>query len=220
MLYGFLNVTLYLGAFVLAMKQVAAGIGTLSLAINPLFISILSAFWLGRTVQPREWVGLFICLMGVTLATYPRLHDAQATPLGMAILLLSMLAYSVGTVYYARQRWDLPLLVINGWQVLFGGIFMLPLVFIFSDFSAQVWDIRFWGAVWWLVIPVSVGAVQLWLYLLRQDPVRASWWLFLCPIFGFLYAYLFMDEPISWHTVIGTALVLGGLYWGNQAQKK
>jgi probable blue pigment (indigoidine) exporter len=44
--------------------------------------------------------------------------------------------------------------------------------------------------------------------------VKASMWLFLCPISGFVYARLFVGEPITGYTFAGTALVLAGLYWG------
>jgi drug/metabolite transporter (DMT)-like permease len=62
------------------------------------------------------------------------------------------------------------------------------------------------------VIPVSIGAVQLWLYLLKKDPIKASLWLFLCPIFGFIYASFLLKEPITSYTYVGTLLVIVGLY--------
>ena len=68
-----------------------------------------------------------------------------------------------------------------------------------------------------LAIPVSIGAVQLWLYLLRDNPVKASFWLFLCPVFGFIIAAITLHEPISLYTFIGVLLVIGGLY---MVQKK
>jgi probable blue pigment (indigoidine) exporter len=211
-IYGFLNVTLYLGCFVIAIKHVSAGIGSLSTATNPLIISILSAFWLGRSVKKTEVLGLILGITGVGIATYPLLKNSFADAKGLIILSISMISYSVGTVYYSSQKWDLPLLVINGWQVLLGGILLVPITFFFTDWSNNNYDIRFWGSVFWLVIPVSIGAVQLWLYLLKKDPVKASLWLFLCPIFGFIYASFLLKEPITSYTYIGTLLVIVGLY--------
>jgi drug/metabolite transporter (DMT)-like permease len=52
----------------------------------------------------------------------------------------------------------------------------------------------------------------LWFYLVRKDAVHASLWLFLCPIFGFIYAALLLKEPISIYTYAGTLLVIAGLY--------
>jgi probable blue pigment (indigoidine) exporter len=52
--------------------------------------------------------------------------------------------------------------------------------------------------------------------LLKTEPVKASLWLFLCPIFGFFYAAILTHEPISFYTVLGTALVILGLYLGKK----
>jgi probable blue pigment (indigoidine) exporter len=213
-IYGLLNVTIYLGLFVLAIKQVSAGIGSMSPATNPLMISVLSAIWLRRPIKKFEIGGLLLGLLGVGVATYPLLKQSYASPAGLLILAGSMLSYSIGTVYYSSIKWELPLLVINGWQVFLGGIFLLPITYFFTDWTANVYDFRFWASVLWLVIPVSFGAVQLWLYLLKIDPVKASLYLFLCPIFGFIYASVLLKEPISIYTFVGTALVLSGLYMG------
>jgi len=211
-IYGFLNVTIYLGCFVIAMKHVSAGIGSLSTATNPLIISILSAFWLSRSVKRTEILGLIFGIIGVGIATYPLLKNSFTDVEGLIILSISMISYSVGTVYYSVQKWKLPLLVINGWQVLLGGLLMVPITLIFTDWSNNTFDFRFWGSVFWLVIPVSIGAVQLWLYLLKKDPIKASLWLFLCPIFGFIYASILLKEPITSYTYVGTLLVIVGLY--------
>ncbi len=219
-IYGFLNVTIYLGCFVMAMKHVSAGIGSLSTATNPLIISILSAFWIGRSVKKTEILGLIFGITGVGIATYPLLKNSFADVEGLIILSISMISYSVGTVYYTAQKWELPLLVINGWQVLLGGLLLVPITLIFTDWSSNTYDLRFWGSVFWLVIPVSIGAVQLWLYLLKKDPIKASLWLFLCPIFGFIYAAFLLKEPITSHTYMGTLLVIVGLYLAQREKFK
>ncbi|QJW89182.1 DMT family transporter [Spirosoma taeanense] len=215
-IFALLNTTIYLGAFVLALKQVSAGIGSLSTATNPLFIALLSALWLRRLPRWNELGGLVLGLVGVAIATYPLLQDAHATVEGLLILLLGMVSVSAATVYYARINWRLPALVINGWQVFLGGLLLLPFTLLTADFSGSHYDGRFWASVFWLILPVSVAALQLWFFLVRQDPIRASLWLFLCPIFGFLYAYLLLGESITAYTVFGTGLVIGGLWLGRK----
>ena len=216
-IFALLNTTIYLGAFVLALRQVSAGIGSLSTATNPLFIALLSAIWLRRMPRWNETGGLILGLIGVGIATYPLLQNSYATVEGLLILLVGMVSVSAATVYYARITWRLPNLVINGWQVLLGGLLLLPFTLLTADFGGSHYDGRFWASVFWLILPVSVAALQLWFYLVRQDPLRASLWLFLCPIFGFLYSYLLMSEPITLYTVFGTGLVIGGLWLGRKA---
>lgn len=211
--YGFLNVGLYLGLYVLAMQEVSAGLGTLFVATNPVLIALISAIWYRQPVSSGTVLAFVLCIAGMMLAAYPLFQDSYATPRGAGILFLSMLSYSAGAIYFARRNWGkLHMLTINGWQTLIGGVCLLPFMLFFFDPSANTFNRNVWGAVVWLAIPVSVFAVLLWLYLLRDNPVKASAWLFLCPIAGFAIAAILMNEPLSWHTLAGVLLVMAGLY--------
>ena len=220
LIFSFLNTTVYLGAYVIALKHVSAGIGSLAVATNPLFIMILSALWLKRKLRLFEIGGLVLGLAGVVLASYPLLINSYATVEGLLVLLFAMLAVSAATVYYAGIKWQLENILINGWQVLLGGILLLPFTLLNGGLASTNFSPRFWGSVLWLVIPVSVAALQLWFYLVKLDAVRASLWLFLCPIFGFIYAAVLLNEPITWYTYAGTLLVIGGLYLAQKEKLK
>jgi probable blue pigment (indigoidine) exporter len=216
--YAILNVSIYLGLYVIAMLYVSAGLGSLSTGTNPVMISIIAAVWLGQPLKRATIISLFLCTAGIVVAAYPLLKNSYATPGGILILFISMLSYSAGAVYFSKNKWhSLHMMVINGWQTLFGGIFLVPLLFAFYNGSKNVYDIKSIGGILWLALPVSIGAVQLWLYLLRDNPVKASFWLFLCPVFGFIMAAVVLKEPISWYTFVGVALVIVGLY---MVQKK
>lgn len=212
LIFGFFNTTVYLGLYVFAIKYSAAGIGSLSTSASPLMMVFLSAIWLKRKPSLFEILGLVLGMAGIMIATYPLLKNNHTTLLGGALLMASMLAVSWASVYYATVKWELPNVLINGWQVALGGILLLPLTLLISDFDQTVWDTKFWGSVLWLSLAVSIGGLICWFYLLKIDTVRASLWLFLCPLFGFFFAWWLMDEPITYFTLTGTALVVGGLY--------
>lgn len=211
--YGFLNISLYLGLYVLAMEEVSAGIGTLFVATNPVLITLISTIWYKQKVSGKTWMSLLLCLIGVFLAAYPLIGDGYASIKGLLIMVLSMLCYSVGAIYYSRKDWQgLHILTINAWQTLIGGVLLLPFFMVFYKSSANSFDLRLLFSVLWLALPVSIGAVLIWLYLLRRDTIKASFWLFLCPIAGFAIAALLMKEPLSLYTLVGVIFVLGGLY--------
>jgi len=50
--YGLLNITVYLGCYVVAMKTITAGIGALAVTSNPVFMSFLSVFFLRQSLTP------------------------------------------------------------------------------------------------------------------------------------------------------------------------
>jgi len=214
-IFGALNTTLYLGIFVIALQWITPGITTLAIALNPLLISTFSALWLRRGVTRREWISLFLGFGGLVTATYPLLDLNESTLPGLILLTISMVCYSMGAVYYASVRWELPRLSINAWQVLIGGLLLLPFTIVFHG-PENTLDSTFWLSVLWLVLPVSIIAVQLWLRLLKSDAVKASLWLYLCPVFGFVYSAWLFGEDITMFTVVGTVCVLGALYLGQQ----
>lgn len=213
---GSLNMVIYPIAFVFAMKHITAGIGTLASAACPLIISILNGWWLGQKITINVWKGLILGLLGVAVAIYPLLINAEATPLGIILISLSMICYSVGTVYYQSINWSLPKLSINAWQTFFGSVLLLPLTLLLYRENENTYSPTFWYAALWLAIPISIGAVQIWLYLLKKEPTKAALWLYLCPIFGFIFSAILTKEPITFFTIIGTLLVIIGLYLGKK----
>lgn len=214
-IFGAFNTTLYLGIFVIALQFTSPGITTLAVGLNPLFISMLTAIWMKRKVSVREWFSIALGMGGVFIASFQLLQNSKATPAGLILLTLSMLAYSAGAVYYARVQWKLSRISINAWQVFIGGLLLIPFTILLHE-KENHFDVNFFLSLSWLIVPVSIVAVQLWLRLLKSDAVKASLWLYLCPVFGFLYAALLFDEPITLFTIGGTAMVMLALYFGQK----
>lgn len=213
MIYGILNISIYLGLFVIGMQYVSAGIASLFIATNPVLISIMAALWHKQPLKLTTILSLIICSAGIMVAAYPLLQTSYVTPLGLLIVLLGMISYSIGALYFSKQLWHgMHIITINGWQTLFGGIFLLPFLFATYEKEKNIFSWPLAISILWLVIPVSIVAVQIWMYLLKQNPVKASFWLFLCPIFGIIVAALLLNEPISLYTFGGVALVLVGLW--------
>jgi probable blue pigment (indigoidine) exporter len=211
--YAALNISLYLGLYIVAMQEVSAGLGSMAVAVNPVLISIISAAFFDHKMGVKHWLSLLLCSSGVVVAAWPLLQHSFATVSGILIMLLSMLAYSVGAIYFARTKWsDLHMLTINGWQTLIGGALLIPVLLFTYKSELNRFDLTYYGAVLWLAVPVSIAAVQLWLWLLKQNAVTASYWLFLCPVFGFIIAAVTLNEPISTFTIAGVLLVTAGLY--------
>jgi probable blue pigment (indigoidine) exporter len=218
-IYGLFNTTLYLGIFIIALQFITAGITALAIALNPILISIMSSIIMKRRTLYHEWTSIALGMAGVALASYPLLANEEISYAGMALLILSMLTYSYGSVYYSSVTWTLPRMVINGWQVLIGGLILLPFTVIFYK-GENKFDLNFGLSLFWLIVPVSILSVQLWLRLLKTDAVKASLWLFLCPVFGISFSTWLLDEPFTWYTIVGALLVLGALWIGQRGKLK
>lgn len=220
MCYGLLNISIYLGLYIVAMQKISAGLGTLAVALNPVIISLMAAFIFKKPVGINNIISLVICLGGVFVAAYPLLKTSYASLDGMVIILISMLAYSAGAIYFSKSNWNgLNIITINGWQTIFGGIFLIPFLLLTYQPGANHYGFNFWSGTLWLVVPVSIGAVQCWLYLSQKNATNASYWLFLCPVVGFIISAVLLKEPLSWYTAAGVLLVLIGLYTRNKQKQ-
>lgn len=160
--YGLLNISIYLGLYVVAMQYVSAGLGSLAIAINPVLISIMASIWLKHPVKRVVVISLLLCCAGIFIAALPLFEKSYATPGGLVILFISTISYSACAVYFSRQQWgDLYILTINGWQTLFGGIFLLPVLYITYQHNKNHFNVTWISSVLWLAIIVSIIAVQL-----------------------------------------------------------
>ena len=114
-IYGLLNISIYLGVYIVAMQEVSPGLGSLAIATNPVFISLMTSLLFRQRLQPVTITSLILCSTGVVLAAWPLMHQSMATPFGISLLMGSMLVYSIGVLYFSRQQWsDLHILTING----------------------------------------------------------------------------------------------------------
>lgn len=220
-IYGFLNITLYLGCYVIAMQHVTAGVGTLAVAVNPLFISFFSIFFLKKKLKFEVFVALLLGTSGVVIASWPLLENASVTISGLILLLFSMLSYSAGAIYFSSKKWgSLNIVTINGWQTMIGGILLLPFTIFEYDRNKNHFDFKFWSGTLWLAVFVSIFAILLWLWLLKKNTVKAGLWLFLCPVFGFTIAAIILKDVISFFTVIGVVFVIIGLFLSERVPKQ
>ena len=220
LIFGFLNTTMYLGCFIVAMKTVAAGIATLTIGTGPLVVGLISTFWLKRPLQKNEIIGFVLGILGVSVATFPLLKTSFVSTFGLITLAIGIISISTASVYYSQLKTSLSRVAFNGWQVSIGAMFMLPFTLMTTDLNNNNLNSTALLSILWLIGPVSIGSMLLWFSLLAKDPVRASMWLFLCPIFGFTYAKFFLNEPVSYFTLAGTILVVTGLYFGQRAKLK
>lgn len=197
----------------MAVKSVSAGLLNLFIAINPLIIVMLSAFWLKRKITIYEIMGLCLCFTGLVIASLPSFRDKSSSPEGIMILAFGMIGYCIASVYYSKMNVPFSNLAINAWQVFLGGLALIPAA-ILTHTREITYDGNFFFGLLWLTFPVSILTMALWFYLLKKDTVKASQWLYLSPVAGYIMSYFILGEKITGYAVAGTVIVIAGLYVG------
>jgi len=217
---GIFNITIYMTGYLIAIKTVSAGLISLVTASNPLILIILSAIFLNKKPKMHQWIGIAICLTGLVIAAVPNLRNSHSTLIGLAALVAGNVSISFGSIYFSKANLKLTKLTTNTWQITFGGLLFIPIVWFDRGNNYLHPDLNFYLSFIWLVIPVSIIAYMLWLVLLQRDPVKAGTWLFLTPVLGYLMAVIILHEPFTLLGNIGAVLVVTGLMYSGRPSRK
>ncbi len=216
-LLGLLNNALYLGLTALLLVHVSAGMGAVLASTNPLMLALVAPWALGEPLTRGRALGLVLSYAGVAWVMWSRI-GRDNDPLAMAAWLACIAFLVAGTLLF--KRWHLPhdLLVINGGQLLAGGVILTVPTLAFESLSQVRLTPGLLAAQAWLVVVISMGAMLLWLWLLRHgDATRASAWWFLNPVLGLFIAAFVLGEPLHVQDLLGSALVAAGIYMVQRA---
>lgn len=209
---GLLNTSLFLGLGLIALQSISSSIFNLFVPVNALLYALLAFLFLRQTIRLKEWGGIVISLIGLVIASYPSLVGSHATIGGILLLAVAIMSMAIGSFVYKKMDLQLPSIVINTWQVVFGGlILVVPTLFLEAGQPIRL-DINVIGYLLWSVFALSIFNLSLWFYLLKKDAIIANNWLLLNPVAGYILGAILLGEPITQLAVIGTILVLFGLY--------
>lgn len=213
---GVLNITIYMSGYLIAIKFVSAGLISLITAVNPLLLILFSAIFYKRKLTPFETTGIALAVSGLVMASVPNLYHSHATLQGVLALLTGLVALATGSIYYANSGLTLKKMEVNTWQITIGGLLFLPVVLWNGPNNFLLPNLQFFLSITWLIVPVSIVAYAMWLYLLQKDPVKAGLWLFLTPALGYFMAIIILHEKITVYGVAGSLLVVSGLLYSRR----
>jgi drug/metabolite transporter (DMT)-like permease len=193
-------------------RGLAAGVMSLLGALQPLFTALFAVSIMGKTLQMRAWLGLFIGFAGVGLVLAPKLmtHGAGSLTLApVAAALVSVLAVTGGTIV---QKWlaATDLRAAASIQSVGAAIVAVLSTLLIGTLR---WDATpiFWGAIGWLVFVPSLIGTTLLMWMMRHgDATRVTALLLLVPPLAAVQAYVLFGETLAPVQFTGFALALGG----------
>lgn len=207
LLHGF-----YLGGVFWSVKHgLPAGISALVAGLQPLVTGLLAGPLLGEAVSRRRWTGIGIGFMGASLVVLPKLGDGGVPPFALFICLLGMLSITLGTIWQKRTGGALDLRVNAAVQFMGAAAVTLPLVLLTEQGRMDL-TLPVLGALAWAVFGLSIGAIGLLLFLIRQGAVvGVATLLYLVPPVAALMAFVLFGETLNLVQMVGMALAAVGV---------
>lgn len=211
---GVLMQAIYLGGVWAAIKAgMGSGLSALVVGLQP----VLTAVWVSATgayVSKRQWLGLACGFAGLLLVVSRKFghggsgDHADLTSLSFAVA--ALLAITAGTLYQKRFVIACDVRTANVVQLSAALLVTLPLALLENE--TMNWTGELAGAMAWSVLALSVGASSL-LYLLIQGgaATAVTSLFYMVPPSAAVMAWLLFSEPITFITLLGTALTAFGV---------
>lgn len=213
MFFGALAMSGYLAGFALAISHgVPTGLVALITDMLPLAVAILSWPILGQALTARQWLGSFIGLTGVLIASGWSLDIGNVPLWAYGLPVLGTLSLALATLLQKRSAAGaMPVHQSLCIQCLSASaIFAL---FAWREGSVlPVLDPGFVGGILWLVFVATFGAWSLYyLALKKSSPARVTAILYLSPPVTMIWAFIMFGEPLSWAMAAGLVVSLAGI---------
>lgn len=214
---GLLIHGVYLGGVFIAISMgLPSGVAALVVGLQPLLVAVGAGLFLRETVVLRQWLGLVLGLAGVALVVAKQLGTGFA-PHALLPCLVSLLAITCGNLYQKRfcPQFD--------WRT--GAVAQFVPTVLFTGVAAALtetlhidWVPDMVFAMGWLVLVLSLGAVSLLNWLIRNNnAVNVASLFYLVPPCTAMVAWLLFGETFSGTALLGMALVVWGVYWARAA---
>jgi probable blue pigment (indigoidine) exporter len=204
--------TLNIGAFFVflfaAAYRLPGGVAAVVGSIQPLIVIGLAALWLQTRITAPQLAAAVLGVVGVALLVLR--SNAALDGLGIAAALAAAGSMAAGIVL--TKRWGRPpglgLLVTTGWQLLFGGLLVLPIALVFEGLPASVTGRNLAGYAYLAVLGTLI-AYTVWFWgLERIPPASASFLGLLSPVVAGVLGYLILDQEFNGLQLGGVVAVL------------
>lgn len=207
----------YLGGVYYAIQGgMPSGIVSLVVGLQPLVTAAVAVLILKEVVSWRQWLGLGLGLLGVTLVLLEKFGAGESAddsfPLWTLVwALLALTGISLGTVYQKRHGTGADL--VAGTIIQYGAAAVLFTVGALMFETREVaWSLQLQLSMAWLVLGVSVGAILLLMWLIRRGAASQVASLFyLVPPVTALQAFWLFDERLGVLAITGGIVSITGV---------
>ncbi|MDI3326678.1 EamA family transporter [Pontibacterium granulatum] len=201
-----LNIGVFQALLFIAAYRLPGGLAAVLGAIQPLLVMAL--VWLCDRHAPTP-LAVFASVIGVIgMAALLLSPDSLLDPVGALAAIAGAACMAAGT--YLSQRWknDLPLMANTGWQLLIGGLMLLPVAMLVDPPLPELGIKQLLGYAYLTLIGAVLSYV-LWFRGLRSlPPVAVSSLALLSPLSAAVLGWLLLGERLADIALLGFVTVL------------
>ena len=201
------------GGVIWAEQRVDSGLAALIVGAMPMWIALMEGVLDRRAPSLSLILSLIAGFVGLGVLTAPMLRGGvSADLLGVAVIIFGTLCWAAGSILLHRRPVGLEPTVLSGLQQLIGGLGFAALGLLFRE-PMPAPTTEAWIAWGYLVVFGSLLAFTAFIHALRLLPATiVMTYAYVNPVFAVILGWMILSEPITPFTLLGTALIMVGVY--------
>ncbi len=212
---GTLNIGGFFALLFVAAYRLPGGVAAILGAVQPLVAAGLAAVLLRERLRPRVALAGAMGVLGVGLLVLR--SGAHLDPWGVAAGLAGAASMAMGVVLTKRWGRPVPLLAFTSWQLVAGGLLLLPLALAVEGPPPDMTVTNLVGYLWLTTAGTGV-AYFLWFRGIDRLPVaRVSLLALLSPLVATAAGWLVLGQRLTGLQLAGAAIVLAALWVGQHS---
>jgi drug/metabolite transporter (DMT)-like permease len=215
-LIGAINSALPFILFAWAAQRAPAGIGAIANAMTVPFTTLIAFLFFGERIGMWRSIALAIGFTGVVVLASDRTAGADVTWAAAAGTTASLL-YGVGINLARRHLAGLPPAALA--SATLGCAALLTLPFAIAQWPRTPIPLEAWASGAALgVLCTGLAFVAYYRLIARIGASRTSTVTYLIPLFGVVWAWLILDEALTWSMAVAGVMILGSVAIAQRAK--
>lgn len=206
-----------IGVFMSIDRGTTAATSSLIISMQPLLVALLSMRLLGESLRRSQWIGLGVGILGIAFILGRKFEPTALE--GALLSVLGLLGLGLGNLYQKKYCANMNIFTGGAIHSASAGVVSLLFACLFEDFKVD-WQPQFIGALLWMSLVVSVGALSILYLLIRRAPVSQTASLFyLMPVSATLLSTMVFDNSLDYVEMTGILITSIAVFVVNRPAK-
>ncbi|OUS24136.1 EamA family transporter ['Osedax' symbiont bacterium Rs2_46_30_T18] len=205
----------YLGGVFFAIKQgVPAGLAAIIVGLQPIVTTLACWLFLKQQINRSQLAGLSLGFVGISLVIVEKnaIDTSSLSALGIFACIVALICISAGTLLQKQYSEKVPLLAGSFYQYI-GATLVVAVLSFSMETQTVIYSLELLAAMGWLIFGLSVLAILLLLYMIREGEVaKVTSYFYLVPPAAVIQTWWLFDESLGALALTGCICTVLGVY--------
>jgi drug/metabolite transporter (DMT)-like permease len=217
---GFFMISMGNGLVAWGEMHVPSGVAAIICSLMPVMVILINVM-INKDERPTIPIifGLAIGLIGIIMIFSEHVTEFSNAQyiIGIVLTFTAVICWASGSIWIKKRNVESNAFVNAGIQMMFGGLWLFPLSFLFDDLNHVSWSAEAGWSMLYLVVFGSIIAYASYSFALKKLPMTiVSMYAYVNPVVAIVLGWFVLDEKLNPKIVVAIFLTVVGIYIVNR----